>query len=209
MFTRLAGIVALAMARRALDHRLRARRRRASARPSAGRRCRCPSAITGPPEPQVATQPVGRPATPRSTVKPFFSRMSGDVFRGLDLLEAELAEAEQVSFISCASLARARRPGPRCLSSAIFSVVADWANGCVGWATEARRAKAKVTRLIISGSCMQCKSPPQSQLSVAKSAPPRPKRYLSQLLRRGAQGCDDARGSIHVAPARIAARDSL
>ena len=35
-----------------------------------------PSAMTGPPVPlvQVAVQPVGRPATPRTTLKPFFSR---------------------------------------------------------------------------------------------------------------------------------------
>ncbi len=34
-----------------------------------------PSAITGLPEPNFATQAVGIPATPRSTVKPFCSRM--------------------------------------------------------------------------------------------------------------------------------------
>ena len=34
-----------------------------------------PSAIFGPPEPQVAVQAVGMPADPRSILKPFFSRM--------------------------------------------------------------------------------------------------------------------------------------
>ncbi len=32
-----------------------------------------PNAMTGFPEPQVATKAVGIPAVPRSTVKPFFS----------------------------------------------------------------------------------------------------------------------------------------
>ena len=32
-----------------------------------------PSAMTGPPVPQVAVQAVGMPATPRSILKPFFS----------------------------------------------------------------------------------------------------------------------------------------
>ena len=35
-----------------------------------------PSAITGLPDPQVATHAVGIPATPRSILKPFFSRMA-------------------------------------------------------------------------------------------------------------------------------------
>ena len=34
-----------------------------------------PIAITGLPEPQVATQAVGMPATPRWTLKPYFSSM--------------------------------------------------------------------------------------------------------------------------------------
>ena len=34
-----------------------------------------PSAITGLPDPHVRDPAVGMPATPRSTVKPFFSRM--------------------------------------------------------------------------------------------------------------------------------------
>jgi hypothetical protein len=35
-----------------------------------------PSAMTGEPEPQRATQAVGMPAMPRSMVKPFFSSTS-------------------------------------------------------------------------------------------------------------------------------------
>ena len=35
-----------------------------------------PSAMTGRPMPQVATHDVGMSATPRRTVKPFFSRMA-------------------------------------------------------------------------------------------------------------------------------------
>ena len=34
-----------------------------------------PSEITGLPEPHVAVHAVGMPATPRVTLKPFFSRM--------------------------------------------------------------------------------------------------------------------------------------
>ena len=39
-----------------------------------------PSEITGFPDPQRATKAVGMPATPRSTVKPFFSRMPDRYF---------------------------------------------------------------------------------------------------------------------------------
>ena len=53
-----------------------------------------PSEITGLPDPQVATHAVGMPAKPRSTLKPSFSRMPLRYLRGLELLEAQLAEAE-------------------------------------------------------------------------------------------------------------------
>ena len=53
-----------------------------------------PSAITGLPDPHVATHAVGMPDTPRCTLKPYFSSCAGQVLRGLDFLEAELAEAE-------------------------------------------------------------------------------------------------------------------
>ena len=39
-----------------------------------------PSAITGLPLPHVAIHAVGMPPMPRSTVKPFFSRMSARYF---------------------------------------------------------------------------------------------------------------------------------
>ena len=53
-----------------------------------------PSAITGPPEPHLATQPVGRPATFRSNGEAVLLEDVGDVLRGLEFLERELAEAE-------------------------------------------------------------------------------------------------------------------
>ena len=53
-----------------------------------------PSAITGLPDPHVATHAVGMPDWPRVTLKPNFSSCAGEVARGLDFLHAELAEAE-------------------------------------------------------------------------------------------------------------------
>ncbi len=55
-----------------------------------------PSAITGLPEPQLAIHAVGIPARFSCTVKPFFLRMSVRYLRRLELLEAELAEAEHL-----------------------------------------------------------------------------------------------------------------
>ena len=52
-----------------------------------------PSAITGRPEPQRATQPLGMPATPSSISKPSAPQELRDVALGLELLKAELGEA--------------------------------------------------------------------------------------------------------------------
>src|SRR5688572_3111271 len=60
-----------------------------------------PSAMTGLPEPQVATHAVGMPATPRRTVNPFRSRMS---VRYLDVSNSWWASSEKLnteSTISC------------------------------------------------------------------------------------------------------------
>ncbi len=53
-----------------------------------------PSAITGLPEPHVAMNAVGMPAMPSCTVKPFFLSTSTRYRWVSNLLEAELAEAE-------------------------------------------------------------------------------------------------------------------
>ena len=55
-----------------------------------------PSAITGLPLPHVAMNAVGMPATPSSTVKPFFLSSVDEVLRRLELLEAQLAVAEDL-----------------------------------------------------------------------------------------------------------------
>ena len=55
-----------------------------------------PIAMTGLPEPQRATQAVGMPATPRSIVKPFFSRISVMYFEVSNSWNAEFAEAEDL-----------------------------------------------------------------------------------------------------------------
>ena len=55
-----------------------------------------PSAITGLPLPHVAMNDVGMPATPSSTWKPFFLSTSTRYVRRLELLEAELAVAEEL-----------------------------------------------------------------------------------------------------------------
>ena len=69
-----------------------------------------PSAITGPPEPHRATHPVGRPATPRSIAKPFFSSTSVMYFDVSNSWKASSAKLKMESFISCASLPRASTP---------------------------------------------------------------------------------------------------
>ena len=53
-----------------------------------------PSAMTGLPSPQLATQAVGMPATPRSNLEAFFLENAGQVFRGFNFLKSEFAEAE-------------------------------------------------------------------------------------------------------------------
>ena len=53
-----------------------------------------PSAITGLPEPQRATQAVGIPATPALDTEAVLLEHVGQIFRCLDFLVAELAEAE-------------------------------------------------------------------------------------------------------------------
>ena len=88
--------------------------------------------ITGLPEPQVATQAVGMPATPRSTLKPFFSSIavtyrdvsiswnpsslklkiwSTDLL-GERLLRVHLAQALRLQLLGARRGARGRR-GPR------------------------------------------------------------------------------------------------
>ena len=53
-----------------------------------------PSEITGLPEPQLATQAVGMPATPRWILKPSFSRIPVRYLEVSIFLEAQFAEAE-------------------------------------------------------------------------------------------------------------------
>ena len=53
-----------------------------------------PSAITGLPDPHVATHAVGMPDCPRVTLKPNFSSCAVRYLRRLHFLHAELAEAE-------------------------------------------------------------------------------------------------------------------
>ena len=55
-----------------------------------------PSEMTGLPDPQLAIHAVGMPARFSCTVKPFFLQDVGQVLRGLELLEAELGEAEHL-----------------------------------------------------------------------------------------------------------------
>ena len=66
--------------------------------------------MTGLPDPHVATHAVGMPATPSSTVKPFFLRIVDQVFERLELLEPELAEAEDLIDHLLGELAGSRRP---------------------------------------------------------------------------------------------------
>ena len=55
-----------------------------------------PSAMTGLPDPQVAVQAVGMPATPRSMREAVLLQDAGEVLRRLDFLKTQLAEAEDL-----------------------------------------------------------------------------------------------------------------
>ena len=82
-----------------------------------------PSAITGLPLPHVAMNAVGMPATPSSTVKPFFFEHVDQVLRRLELLKAQLAVAEDLSRPSAARTRRASTSAAAsCLSTSSRAV---------------------------------------------------------------------------------------
>ena len=58
-----------------------------------------PSAITGLPDPQRRAHAVGMPATPRSILKPFFSRMPVRYFDVSNSWKPSSAKLKTVSFI--------------------------------------------------------------------------------------------------------------
>lgn len=66
-----------------------------------------PRAITGLPEPHVATHAVGIPAKPRWTVKPFFSSRPVRYFEVSNSCMPSSPKENTWSMISCTSLARA------------------------------------------------------------------------------------------------------
>ncbi len=61
-----------------------------------------PSEITGLPSPQVATQAVGIPATPRSTLKPSFSRMPVRYFEVSNSWKPSSPKLKTLSTMTCA-----------------------------------------------------------------------------------------------------------
>ena len=117
---RLPGVVPLAVARRALDHRIVSRRRRASATPAECRRC--PSRARAPacPIPSVAMNAVGMPAIAFLHGEAVLLEDVDQVAVGLDFLEAELAEAEDLvdHLLREASACRRRRRPPPSSASA-------------------------------------------------------------------------------------------
>ena len=85
-----AGVVALAVAGRAVDDRRRDRRRRASATPAGMQSTSEPSAITGLPDPQRAIHAVGNAGDAALDGEAVLLEDAGQVALGLELLEAEL-----------------------------------------------------------------------------------------------------------------------
>jgi hypothetical protein len=98
-----------------------------------------PKAMTGPPVPlvQVAVQPVGQARDAARDLEAVLLQHAGDVFRGLDFLEAQLAEREDLVVHHLGQLGAASTPAT---ASAFSALIACWPRARAALAPPASRS---------------------------------------------------------------------